>query len=146
MPAKPPIIHTLDSPPTLWYSLPPFSISGNLDQKIILYHSILLMDSFDIGYIVGLMVGEGTFTGGKAPYIGMKLHQDDPKPLDVLKKHLGGKIYGPYFHQNRKYLIWKIVKKEELNRAILFFDLHLPESLKRQKYLIWKDKYQMRYF
>jgi hypothetical protein len=94
--------------------------------------------------MIGLIVGEGTFTGDKHhPYIGIKAHFNDPNPIRMFPKHLGGKIYGPYLHDKRHYWFWKLHRMDELKKAINFFDKYLPVSLKLEKYNAWKIKYSL---
>jgi hypothetical protein len=87
------------------------------------------MNGFDIGYVMGLFVGEGCFTsyrrrhGGECPVCSMRLHVRDPQPLLAVQRLLGGKIYG---------------------RSVipLLFE-HLPESHKRQHSLDWLHKHEL---
>jgi len=62
------------------------------------------ISEFDAGFICGLVAGEGCFTGDrKQAVLAIKLHQDDPEPLKFIQEKLGGKIYGPYCHDGRRY-------------------------------------------
>lgn len=101
------------------------------------------LSQFDIGYIVGLAVGEGSFTGDKYGRFCMKLHFEDPKPLEFLVKKLGGRLYGPYNHGSRHYRHYQIQNKEFRTRPELieFFDKYLPPSKKREQFLRWREKY-----
>jgi hypothetical protein len=57
------------------------------------------MDAFDLGYVIGLIVGEGSFTGDRRDgCLTVKLHEEDPEPLERLKQVFGGRVYGPYAH------------------------------------------------
>lgn len=94
------------------------------------------------GYIIGLMIGEGTFTGDKKnPYIGARLHGYDPSPLEILQDFFGGKLYGPYHHDNRHYYFWKLHKRDDLIHAVAFFDKWLPPCRTREKFEMWREKY-----
>lgn len=96
------------------------------------------MTEFEIGYLMGLIVGEGSFTGDKnAPALSLKLQGGDPLPLLELQRLLGGTINGPYNHDNRIYRIWQL-RGPELIRALPLFDRYLPDSRKREQYLRWK--------
>jgi hypothetical protein len=44
-----------------------------------------LISHFDLGYAMGLVVGEGSFTGDRAsPALSVKMHKLDPEPLRFL--------------------------------------------------------------
>jgi len=62
------------------------------------------LEELDAGFICGFVTGEGSFTGDrKQAVLAIKLHEDDPEPLQFIQQRLGGKIYGPYCHQRRRY-------------------------------------------
>lgn len=92
---------------------------------------------FDIGYIMGLVVGEGSFTADRQqPYLQVKLHVRDPFPLRHLADSLGGRVYGPYRHQTRHYYTW-LLRGQALRSAIPIFRDYLPESWKREQFERW---------
>ena len=92
---------------------------------------------FDIGYIMGLVVGEGSFTADRQqPYLQVKLNVRDPFPLRHLANELGGRVYGPYRHQTRHYYTW-LLRGPALRAAIPIFRAYLPESWKRQQFERW---------
>jgi hypothetical protein len=92
---------------------------------------------FDIGYIMGLVVGEGSFTADRQqPYLQVKLHVRDPFPLRHLADTLGGRVYGPYRHQTRHYYTW-LLRGPALKSAIPIFQHYLPESWKREQFERW---------
>jgi hypothetical protein len=96
---------------------------------------------FDIGYIMGLVVGEGSFTADRRqPYLQVKLHVRDPFPLRHLADRLGGRVYGPYRHQTRHYYIW-LLRGQALRAAIPIFRTYLPESWKREQFERWLDQH-----
>lgn len=96
---------------------------------------------FDLGYIMGIIVGEGSFTGDwRNPCLQIKLHQRDLPVLEFLQNALGGKIYGPYHHGDRHYSMW-ILRGEELDQAVELFVRHLPPSHRRSQLLTWLAKY-----
>jgi hypothetical protein len=92
---------------------------------------------FDIGYIMGLVVGEGCFTADRQqPFLQIKLHARDPFPLRHLSDQLGGRVYGPYRHQGRHYFTW-LLRGPELKAALPIFREYLPESWKREQFEHW---------
>jgi hypothetical protein len=101
----------------------------------------MALSDFDLGYIMGLMVGEGSFTGDKEqPALQLRLKDDDPEPLKRLNRLLGGNIYGPYNHSERRYYVW-MLRGAALWKATELFNLHLPNSRKRRQFLEWWQKY-----
>jgi hypothetical protein len=101
------------------------------------------LSPFDQGFIAGLLVTTGSFSGdGRVPCLGVKLHADDPEPLLILSRLLGGTLYGPYQHGGRHYAYWRL-QGPALAAALPLFDAILPPSRKRTQYLAWKDRYRL---
>jgi hypothetical protein len=99
------------------------------------------ISEFDLGYIMGIVVSEGSFTGDwRNPCLQIKLHQRDVAVLEFLQRTLGGKIYGPYHHGDRHYSMW-LLRGRELDRAVALFVHHLPASHRRTQFLAWIAKY-----
>jgi hypothetical protein len=97
---------------------------------------------FDIGYIMGLVVGEGSFTADRQqPYLQVKFHARDPFPLRQLAERLGGRVYGPYRHQSRHYFTW-LLRGAELKAALPLFRDYLPESWKREQFEHWFEQHR----
>ena len=63
---------------------------------------------FEVGLLVGLLVGEGHFGGdGKQPQVTLRMHTDHERLfLWIERTFPGGKLYGPYNHGGRKYYQW----------------------------------------
>jgi hypothetical protein len=101
----------------------------------------LAVREFDIGYIMGLVVGEGSFTADRRqPYLQVKLHVRDPFPLRHLADRLGGRVYGPYQHQTRHYYTW-LLRGPALRAAIPIFHAYLPEGWKREQFERWLEQH-----
>ncbi len=68
----------------------------------------LRLSEFDIGFLVGVLVGEGHFGGdGKQPQISLRMHTDHENLFRWLEEKLpGGRLYGPYDHGGRRYFQW----------------------------------------
>lgn len=97
---------------------------------------------FDLGYIMGIIVSEGSFTGDwRNPCLQIKLHQRDIAVLEFLQSALGGKIYGPYHHGDRHYSMW-MLRGDDLDQAVDLFIRHLPPSHRRAQFLSWLVKYK----
>ena len=86
-------------------------------------------------------VGEGSFTGDrKQPVLAIKLHEDDLAPLQLVQEKLGGKIYGPYCHDGRRYYLWRLMGRS-LQASLPLFSARLPESRKRHQFTEWIERY-----
>lgn len=66
------------------------------------------LSPFEIGFLVGVLVGEGHFGGdGKQPQVTLRMHTDHGNLFKWLVRKLPhGKLYGPYNHSGRKYFQW----------------------------------------
>ena len=95
------------------------------------------MREFEIGYIMGLIVSEGSFTADRRqPCLQVKSHARDPFPLRHLADRLGGRVYGPYRHQTRHYYTW-LLRGSALKAAVPMFRAYLPESWRREQFERW---------
>lgn len=67
-----------------------------------------MTSDFDTGVLVGLLVGEGHFGGdGKQPQVTLRMsvrHQAIFRWIE--EKFPGGRLYGPYSHNDRHYYQW----------------------------------------
>ena len=99
------------------------------------------MTEFEIGYLMGLVVGEGSFTGDRRQYcLSINLHESDIQPLIMVKRLLGGRIHGPYEHAGRKFWSYRIGDHQVRAHLRLFYE-RLPESRKRDQFLAWAEKW-----
>ena len=98
-------------------------------------------DPFKIGYAMGLIVGEGSFTADDAtPALTLELDERDPFPFQLLRYLLGGRVHGPYSHDRRRYFFY-MLRGLELQSAIPVFDRYLPSSYRREQYERWRARY-----
>ena len=90
---------------------------------------------------MGLVVGEGSFSADRQqPFLQVKHHAQDPFPLRALAEGLGGRVYGPYEHNGRRYFTW-LLRGADLRAAIPLFEAYLPESWKREQFLEWLGRH-----
>ena len=63
---------------------------------------------FDVGFLVGLLVGEGHFGGdGRQAQVTLRMHVRHEAIFRWLERTFpGGRLYGPYHHGGRDYLQW----------------------------------------
>lgn len=68
----------------------------------------MALSEFEIGYFVGILVGEGHFGGdGRQPQISLRMHTDHERLFRWLEAHFpNAKLYGPYHHGGRSYFQW----------------------------------------
>lgn len=66
------------------------------------------LDGLAVGYLLGLLVGEGHFGGdGRQPQITLRMHVRHEKLFRWLTATFpGGQLYGPYHHGGRHYYQW----------------------------------------
>lgn len=68
------------------------------------------LDEFSIGFLIGLLVGEGHFGGdGRQPQITLRMHTKHEKLFRWLERTFPeSKLYGPYHHGGRSYFQWMV--------------------------------------
>jgi hypothetical protein len=99
------------------------------------------VDQFGLGYAMGLIVGEGSFTGDKRqPSLEVKLHRRDLEPLEHLQRTLGGRIFGPYARGSRNLYAY-MLRGGALRQALPTLQEFLPQSWKRVQFDEWQRKY-----
>ena len=97
---------------------------------------------FELGYLIGITVAEGSFTADRQqPSFQFRLHEEDPEPIQRLTRIIGGVIYGPYNHNNRRYFVF-MLRGPALWKAVEIFNTHLPQCKKRKQFLEWWNKHQ----
>lgn len=88
------------------------------------------MDDFDAGFLVGVLVGEGSFGGdGRQPAITVRMHTRHEALFHRLSAIVpGSRLYGPYHHSGRSYFQW-LVRGPALRRLIPVLDARLTPTL-----------------
>ena len=103
---------------------------------------------FDIGYLLGLLVGEGHFGGdGRQPHVTLRMHTDhEALFLWIQETFPGGKLYGPYHHGGRSYYQW-MARGVYLRETLMpILDEHLSPELDKQAYsrfVQMKERYRL---
>jgi hypothetical protein len=66
------------------------------------------LTDFDRGFLVGLLVGEGSFGGdGKQPQVTLRMHTRHEALFQwLMERFPRTKLYGPYHHGGRSYFQW----------------------------------------
>ncbi len=67
-----------------------------------------MASEYEIGVLVGLLVGEGHFGGdGRQPQITLRMHVRHEAMFRWIERTFpGGRLYGPYTHGGRHYYQW----------------------------------------
>ena len=68
------------------------------------------LDEFGLGFLIGLLVGEGHFGGdGRQPQVTLRMHVKHERLFRWLERNVPeGKLYGPYNHGGRAYFQWMV--------------------------------------
>lgn len=66
------------------------------------------LSDFDRGFLVGLLVGEGSFGGdGRQPQVVLRMHVRHEALFQWLEQRFPDcRLYGPYHHSGRSYFQW----------------------------------------
>lgn len=98
------------------------------------------LSEFEIGYFVGILVGEGHFGGdGRQAQITLRMHTDHERLFQWLEARFpNGRLYGPYHHSGRHYYQW-MARGSFLREEILpLLDAYLRPELDGKAY----DRYR----
>jgi len=101
------------------------------------------------GILVGLLVGEGHFGGdGRQPQVTLRMHVRHEAMFRWLESTFpGGKLYGPYHHDNRHYYQWMARGAYLRDELMPILRRHLSPDLDAHSYdrfLAMADRYAAR--
>jgi hypothetical protein len=105
-----------------------------------------LATNFEVGMLVGVLVGEGHFGGdGRQPHVTLRMHvRREALFRWIMETFPGGRLYGPYFHGGRSYYQW-MARGPYLRETILpLLEAHLTPELDawaHARYLRMKGTY-----
>ena len=96
---------------------------------------------FDIGFLVGLLVGEGHFGGdGRQAQVTLRMHVRHEAIFRWLERTFpGGRLYGPYHHGGRDYLQWMARGPFLRDELVPILDRWLSSELDRHRF----DRFQL---
>ncbi|MFQ5526248.1 MAG: hypothetical protein ACE5GX_08300 [Thermoanaerobaculia bacterium] len=104
--------------------------------------------SFETGFLVGVLVGEGHFGGdGRQPQVTLRMHTDHEALFRWIESRFpGGKLYGPYHHGGRSYFQW-MARGRFLREVLLpLLDARLTPELdakSHRRFLEMKKRYRL---
>jgi hypothetical protein len=66
------------------------------------------LSDFDRGFLIGILVGEGSFGGdGKQPQVTLRMHtRHESLFMWLMERFPRSRLYGPYHHGGRSYFQW----------------------------------------
>ncbi len=101
---------------------------------------------FDVGYLVGLLVGEGHFGGdGRQAQVTLRMHVRHEAIFRWLERTFpGGRLYGPYHHGGRDYLQWMARGRFLRDELVPILDRWLSPELDRhsfERFQLMKARY-----
>ena len=105
-------------------------------------------DPFEVGVLVGILVGEGHFGGdGRQPQVTLRMHVRHEALFLWLGAHFpGGRLYGPYHHGGRSYFQWMARGAFLRERLVPLLDRHLTPGLDAhvfERYSTMKERYRL---
>ncbi len=111
--------------------------------------SDLGLSEFEIGYLIGVLVGEGHFGGdGKQPHVTLRMHTDHERLFRWLEAKLPrGRLYGPYNHAGRRYFQWMARGEFLRDDLVPLLDEFLRPELDGKAYerfVAMKERYRLR--
>jgi hypothetical protein len=103
---------------------------------------------FEIGLLVGILIGEGHFGGdGRQPQVTLRMHTDHEALFRWLEKTFpGGRLYGPYHHGGRSYFQWMARGSFLREELVPLLDEHLADELDGKafrRYQAMKERYRL---
>ncbi len=102
-------------------------------------------DPFELGILVGLLVGEGHFGGdGRIPQVTLRMHVRHEPLFRWLVARWGGKLYGPYHHSGRSYYQWMARGAYLREELVPLLDTALSPQLDEpsyRRYQAMKERY-----
>jgi hypothetical protein len=89
------------------------------------------LTEFDRGFLVGLLVGEGSFGGdGKQPQITLRMHTRHEALFHwLMERFPRSRLYGPYNHGGRSYYQWMARGQALVEDLLPVLEAHLNRGL-----------------
>jgi hypothetical protein len=105
-----------------------------------------VLTQFDLGFLVGLLIGEGHFGGdGRHPHVTLRMHVRHEAIFRWLERAFpDGRLYGPYDHGGRHYFQWMARGAFLRDELVPILDQYLSADIDRHsfgRYQLMKERY-----
>jgi hypothetical protein len=89
------------------------------------------LSDFDCGFLVGLLIGEGSFGGdGKQPQVTLRMHTRHEALFQwLMDRFPRAKLYGPYNHGGRSYYQWMARGRTLVEDLLPLLEVHVHAGL-----------------
>jgi hypothetical protein len=89
------------------------------------------LSDFERGFVVGLLVGEGSFGGdGKQPQITLRMHTRHQALFNwLMERFPRSRLYGPYNHGGRSYYQWMARGQVLVDDVLPLLEAHITPEL-----------------
>ena len=89
------------------------------------------LSDFDRGFLVGLLIGEGSFGGdGKQPQVTLRMHTRHEALFQwLMARFPSAKLYGPYNHGGRSYYQWMARGRTLVEDLLPLLEQHIDAGL-----------------
>jgi len=89
------------------------------------------LSPFDQGYLVGLLVGEGSFGGdGRQPQVVLRMHTRHEAVFRwLMARFPRTRLYGPYDHSGRRYYQWMARGQALVEDVLPLLEAHVTPEL-----------------
>jgi hypothetical protein len=89
------------------------------------------LDEFDLGVLVGVLIGEGSFGGdGKQPHVTLRMHVRHESLFRwLVDRFPRTRLYGPYAHGGRSYFQWMARGPALVHDVLPLLEQHLSDEL-----------------
>ncbi len=108
----------------------------------------MALSDFDLGFFLGILVGEGHFGGdGRQPHVTVRMHTDhEALFLWLASAFPGSRLYGPYHHSGRSYYQWMARGSCLREQIVPLLDRVLTPAIDGKayaRYLAMKERYRL---
>jgi len=99
------------------------------------------LSEFEIGVLVGVLIGEGHFGGdGRQPQITLRMHTRSEALFHWLQDRVpGARLYGPYHHGGRHYYQWMVRGKPLRDFLLPILNERITEDLDGHAFRRFED-------
>lgn len=99
------------------------------------------LNDFERGFVVGLLIGEGSFGGdGKQPQVTLRMHTRHAALFHWLTARFpNSRLYGPYNHGGRSYYQWMARGRTLVEDVLPLLEEHIRPELDNHAFERFRD-------